>query len=72
MCPSAPHLSFFTCLTPDDFTSQWGSSATKWVNRKIRQSLQLNNGTRAHLGALPLKGFRESIGRLSDKSSPDK
>ena len=24
-------LIFFTCLMPDDFTHQWGSSATKWV-----------------------------------------
>jgi hypothetical protein len=26
---------FFTCLTPDDFTHQWGSSAAQWVNQKI-------------------------------------
>ena len=31
MRPSEPHLFFFTCLTPDDFTCQWGSSATQWV-----------------------------------------
>jgi hypothetical protein len=22
---------FFTCLTPEDFTRQWGSSAAQWV-----------------------------------------
>ena len=26
LSPSAPYF-FFTCLTPDDFTRQWGSSA---------------------------------------------
>ena len=30
--PSAPYLFFYTCLTPDDFTGKWGSSATKCVN----------------------------------------
>jgi hypothetical protein len=27
MCLSAPYWFLFTCLTPDDFTRQWGSSA---------------------------------------------
>jgi hypothetical protein len=31
MCPSAPYLFFFTCLTQDNFTRQWGSSAAQWV-----------------------------------------
>ena len=30
---------FFTCLMPDDFTCKWGSSATKWVNQKIWQTI---------------------------------
>ena len=32
---NVPHLFVFTCLTPDNFTRQWGSSAAKWVNQKI-------------------------------------
>jgi hypothetical protein len=35
MRPSAPYL-FFTCLTSDDFTCQWGSA------------LQLNGLTKSH------------------------
>ena len=41
MRPSAPHLFFFTCPTPDDFTRQQGSSATKWVNNDLTFQLQL-------------------------------
>ena len=43
--PQCALLIFFTCLTPDDFTCQWGSSAAWWGNQKNWQSLYLTHWT---------------------------
>ena len=49
MRPSAPHLFFFTCLTADDFTRQWGSSVTRWAN--VYTVLERENDTKLHVFA---------------------
>ena len=32
--PLASKLSILLCLTPDDFTRQWGTPGSQWVNQQ--------------------------------------